>query len=67
MQSLGKFAVKYQWVEGAAGTSDERWKVVDETTISMEKPLDEHILRYMKPWRTHSWRPWNALNNVEPL
>lgn len=67
MQSLGTFAVKYQWFEGLAGTSDDRWRVIDETAISMEKPLDDHVLGFMKPWRTRSWRPWNEKNQAAPL
>ncbi len=66
MASLGSFAVKFRWLLGATGTSDDRWKVVDKE-ITMVNPFDDHVLRYMKPWRTRAWRGWNAKNPAEPL
>lgn len=68
IMSFGSFAVKYKWIEGLAGTTDHRWKAVEEESgITIEKPLDDYVLRYMKPWRTPAWKRWNVKNEVQPL
>jgi hypothetical protein len=68
VMSFGSFAVKYKWVSGAAGTTDDRWKAVEDySAITLEKPLDDHVLRYIKPWRTPAWKGWNVKNSASPL
>lgn len=68
VMSFGSFAVTYKWVSGAAGETDDRWKANEEVTkITLEKPLDDFVLRYMKPWRTPAWKLWNAKNDALPL
>jgi len=69
MASFGTFIVKYRHFEAFyGGTSNVRSKVVEEDfEYVSEKPHDNHILRYMKPWRTPAWKKWNDKNQVEPL
>ncbi len=68
VKSLGNYAVKFEWVEGPMGTTDTRWKANEEKTeFVLVKPFDDHVQRYIKTWRTRSWRPWNERNSVKPL
>jgi hypothetical protein len=68
VMSLGSYAVKYKWVEGMAGTTDERWKMNEsQTAITKSVPFDEYILRYIKAWRTPNWKKWNEKNPATPL
>lgn len=68
MMSFGSFAVKYKWVGGLAGTTNDRWKMDENfTSITTEKPLDDEVLRYMKSWATPKWKKWNAKNSASPL
>lgn len=65
---LGNYAVKYKWVGGAAGTTDDRWRVVeDETSITVAEPQNNTVLRYIKTWATPAWKKWNAKNDATPL
>lgn len=67
VKSLGNYAVKFEWVGGPWGTTDDRWMIKDNAEIIMAEPLDEYIARYIKTWRTRSWKPWNAINPSEQL
>ena len=68
MMSLGSLGVQYKWISGAAGTTDDRWKAVEDfSKITMEKPLDDYVLRYMKSWATPKWKKWNAKNPATAL
>ncbi|MBC7124477.1 MAG: hypothetical protein H5T24_02520 [Bacteroidales bacterium] len=67
VKSLGNYAVKYEWVAGGFGTTDDRWRVKEGAKIVLAEPLDEYIARYIKTWRTRAWKEWNARNPVEPL
>lgn len=68
MQTFGSYAIAYKWVGGMAGTTDDRWKVVeDETKFTLIDPDSNYLLRYMKTWATPAWKKWNAKNNVQPL
>jgi hypothetical protein len=68
IMSFGSFAVKYKWVSGAAGTTDDRWKAIEDySAITLEKPYDDYVLRYIKPWRTPAWKKWNEKNLANPL
>lgn len=69
MASFGTFIVKFRHVEAFyGGTTNERSKVVEEDfKYVSEKPLDDHILRYMKPWATPKWKKWNAKNPATEL
>lgn len=64
---LGNFAVKYKWVGGAWGTTNDRWKVKDDVKIIFSEPLNEYVARYIKTWRTPSWKKWNARNPYDQL
>ena len=68
MMSLGSYAVTFKYVGGVAGTTDDRWKTIEEETmIIMEEPNNDFILTYMKPWATKRWKVWNAKNPAKPL
>ena len=67
VKSLGNYAVKYEWVAGGFGTTDDRWKAKEGAKIVLAEPLDEYIARYIKTWRTRAWKAWNAKNPVEAL
>jgi hypothetical protein len=69
MASFGTFIVKYRHFEAFyGGTSNKRSSVVEEDfEYVTAKPHDDHILRYMKPWRTPAWKKWNVMNPAEPL
>jgi len=68
IMSLGSYAVKYRWVGGMGGTTDDRWKVVeDETSITQADPKSDTLLRYIKPWATPAWKKWNVKNPATPL
>jgi hypothetical protein len=69
MAAFGTFMAKYEFKEAFyGGTSDDRSKVVEETfKYVTEKPMDDYILRYMKPWATPAWKKWNAKNPATPL
>ncbi|HDP74415.1 MAG TPA: hypothetical protein ENN49_00800 [Bacteroidales bacterium] len=68
VMTMGSYAVKFKWVGGASGTTDDRWKVIeDQTSITLEDPASETVIRYIKTWATPAWKKWNAKNPVEPL
>lgn len=68
IMSLGSYAVVYKWIGGAAGTTDDRWKVDEEfTKIVKSNPADDTVIRYMKTWATPTWKKWNAKNLATPL
>ncbi len=67
IMSFGSFAVKFEYFEGAAGTSADRWRVNDETSITLEEAHSDYVLRYMKPWRTPAWKRWNEKNPASAL
>ncbi|HPX06315.1 MAG TPA: hypothetical protein PLC17_10300 [Tenuifilaceae bacterium] len=68
VMTFGTYAVKYAWVGGLAGTTDDRWKANEEKTeVTTSKPDDNTVLRYIKTWATPAWKKWNAKNDVSPL
>lgn len=68
MQTFGSYAITYKWLSGVAGTTDDRWKVVEEETkFTLMDTDSDYLLRYMKTWATPAWKKWNAKNNVQPL
>ncbi len=68
VMTFGTFAVVFDYISGMAGTTDDRFQLDEsKTRYSTIKPLDDHILRYIKPWRTRAWRGWNEKNSAEPL
>ena len=64
---LGNFAVKYKWVAGLMGETDDRWKVRDDVKIVFAEPFNEYVARYIKVWATPKWKKWNARNPYEKL
>jgi len=68
MMSLGTYAVTFKYIGGLNGTTDDRWKAIEEETmITKEEPESDYILRYMKSWATKKWKMWNAKNSAEKL
>jgi hypothetical protein len=68
VMTMGSYVVKFKWVSGMAGTTDDRWKAKeDETSITMEDPKSETVIRYIKSWATPAWKKWNAKNPANPL
>ncbi|MEI7499607.1 MAG: hypothetical protein WCK84_04075 [Bacteroidota bacterium] len=65
VMTFGNYAVKYKWVGGSAGTTDDRWKVIEEeTSITLADSKSDTVLRYIKTWATPAWKLWNAKNPV---
>ncbi len=63
MMTLGNYVIKYKINGGVAGTTDDRYRVIeDETKIVMADKEDQSLLAYMKPWATKKWKMWNAKN-----
>jgi len=54
-------------VAGGFGSTDDRWRAKDGAKIVLAEPLDEYIARYIKTWRTRSWKPWNERNPSSAL
>ncbi|MGE0076332.1 MAG: hypothetical protein AB7S48_00580 [Bacteroidales bacterium] len=68
VMTFGTYAVKYKWFGGLAGTTDDRWRVVeDETSITVAEPQNNTVLRYIKSWATPAWKKWNAKNDATVL
>ena len=68
VKTFGSYAIKFGWVGGAMGTTDDRWKMNEEKTlVTVEDPSNELVLRYMKSWATPAWKKWNELNPASKL
>ncbi len=62
MATFGRYFISYNWVEGIAGSSDQRWRVNPSTIkISGDKD-DQKALRVAQNWRTPNWTLWNQRN-----
>jgi len=63
IMSFGNYGVKYKYKGGLAGTTDDRWMLVeDETKIILANSEDQSLLNYISSWATKKWRMWNAKN-----
>ncbi len=62
MASFGKFEITSKWVGGAAGTTDDRWKVAPESVRIIANPTDRNMLKAVKGITNAAWAPWNAMN-----
>ena len=68
MMSLGNYAVEFKYLGGLNGTTNDRWKTIEEETkLTKEEPNNDYILKYMKSWATKKWKMWNAKNSAEKL
>ena len=67
MASFGKHVIKSAWVGGAAGTTDDRWKVVPASVQITSSPNDRNMLKVVKSITSDKWAPWNAMNPETPL
>lgn len=68
VMSLGTYIVEYQMVGGWSGTTDDRWKVKEESFKYLTvDPKDEYPLRYIKSWASPRWKKWNAINPATKL
>gem|GEM_PF-367686 len=65
VMTFGSYAVKFKWKGGPGGTTDDRYKVIEEeTSITLAESQSEVVLRYIKTWATSAWKLWNAKNQV---
>lgn len=62
MATFGRYFLTSNWVEGASGTTDERWKVVPGSVRITSNPDDKKALRVAKNWATPAWSAWNTRN-----
>ncbi|HCG63331.1 MAG: hypothetical protein A2Y31_04590 [Spirochaetes bacterium GWC2_52_13] len=67
MASFGKYSISSSWVGGAAGTTDDRWKVAPSSVKIVSNPADKNMLRAVKGITNANWAPWNARNPENPL
>lgn len=67
MASFGKYIIKSSWVGGAAGTTDDRWKVVPSSVKITSNPNDRNMLKVVKTITNDKWASWNAMNPETPL
>lgn len=66
IMTLGHYVIKYKLKEGVSGTSDDRYRTLeDETKIMMADPEDQSLLTFVKPWASKKWKMWNARNPVQ--
>lgn len=66
MASFGKYTITSQWVGGAAGTTDDRWKVAPSSVKITSAPNDRNMLKIVKGITNANWAPWNAMNPETP-
>lgn len=62
MASFGKYEIASAWVEGAAGTSDDRWRINPASVEINAEPADRNLLKVIKGITNANWAPWNAKN-----
>lgn len=62
MESFGKYLVEYEWVGGAPGTTDDRWKVAPSSVNITANPSDRNMLKVLKGFTNASWAAWNLRN-----
>lgn len=67
MASFGKHVIQSSWVGGAAGTTDDRWKVEPGSVKITSYPNDRNMLKVVKTITNDKWAPWNAMNPETPL
>ncbi|MCK9286135.1 MAG: hypothetical protein PHU24_03095 [Sphaerochaetaceae bacterium] len=60
--TLGRYFITSQWVGGAMGTTDDRWKVAPSSVKITGDPTDKKALRVAKNWATPAWSQWNTRN-----
>ncbi len=63
MATFGRYFITSSWVGGAAGTTDDRWKVVPSSVAITGDPADKKALRVAKNWATPAWSAWNTKNS----
>jgi len=65
VMTFGSYAVKFKWKGGPGGTTDDRYKVIEEeTSITLADSRSNVVLRYIKTWATSAWKLWNAKNQI---
>lgn len=62
MESFGKYLVGYTWLGGAAGTTDDRWKVAPSSVNIVANPSDRNMLKVLQGFTNANWALWNARN-----
>jgi uncharacterized protein YceK len=61
-ESFGKYLVEYEWVGGAPGTTDDRWKANPASVKIEANPADRNMLKIVKGITNANWAPWNERN-----
>lgn len=67
MASFGKHVITSQWVGGAGGTTDDRWKINPGSVKISSSPNDRTLLKALKGITNANWNPWNAMNPETPF
>lgn len=62
IDTFGRYYITYDWKEGAPGTSDDRWKVLENSIKIISDSADRKALRVAKNWATPNWSLWNERN-----
>ncbi|MFA7109731.1 MAG: hypothetical protein WC162_11370 [Sphaerochaetaceae bacterium] len=65
INTFGRYYITYNWKEGAAGTTDDRWKVSENSVKIVYDANDKKALRVAKNWATPNWTLWNERNSEE--
>jgi hypothetical protein len=65
IDTFGRYYITYEWKEGAAGTTDDRWKVAENSVSIAYDANDRKALRVAKNWATPNWKLWNERNPEE--
>lgn len=62
IDTFGRYYITYNWKDGAAGTTDDRWKVSENSVNIIYDAKDRKALRVAKNWATANWTLWNERN-----
>ncbi len=67
MDSFGRYFISFQYHEGFAGSSDDRYRVIPESFAAEADPRDRRVLQVMKHWTASKWTLWNQRNPEEAV
>ncbi|MGM0432681.1 MAG: hypothetical protein ACQEQU_08205 [Spirochaetota bacterium] len=65
VDTFGSHYIQYEWKDGASGTTDDRWKVAEDSFSVVSEPENRRPLRVAKNWKTSNWKLWNERNPEE--
>lgn len=65
IDTFGRYYITYNWKDGISGTTDDRWKVLENSVKVVYDSNDKKALRVAKNWATPNWTLWNERNPEE--